>query len=247
MKLYVFDKKLRLLALDALERIELAVRVDVAHLLGKYDPYAHENPDLFHGNFAKKLLTHGPHRRKTRHAVWLESHRKLIRRARREPFVEHNISKYGKLPIWAAIEIWDFGTLSRLFAGMKYSDKEIIAKKYGLPNGKVLQNWLRSLNFIRNVAAHHSRLWNINVLETAPAPNSDHYWRSIINTRPFLYYCFMQSMMKIICPSSGWATRFINLVDEFPFISARTASIEDFGVIDNWKSWSLWKETMRQF
>nr|WP_216819616.1 Abi family protein [Paenalcaligenes hominis] len=55
-KLYIFDAKLRLLALDALERIELAVRVDVAHLLGKYDSCAHKNPNCLHGNFTKKTL-----------------------------------------------------------------------------------------------------------------------------------------------------------------------------------------------
>ena len=57
-RLYVFDKKLRLLALDALERIEMALRVDIAHLLGKLDPLAHENPSwlsppCLHGNFTK--------------------------------------------------------------------------------------------------------------------------------------------------------------------------------------------------
>ena len=45
--LYVFDKKLRLLALDALERIELAIRVDIAHLLGEQNVYAHENLPCF--------------------------------------------------------------------------------------------------------------------------------------------------------------------------------------------------------
>lgn len=56
-KLYVFDKRLRLLALDALERIEMAIRVDVAHLLGEQDTCAHENPACLHGNFAKKVMT----------------------------------------------------------------------------------------------------------------------------------------------------------------------------------------------
>jgi len=53
-KLYIFDKKLRLLAMDALERIELAVRVDIAYLLGELDIHAQENTSLFHGNFSKK-------------------------------------------------------------------------------------------------------------------------------------------------------------------------------------------------
>ncbi|MFA1626344.1 Abi family protein [Rhizobium mongolense] len=48
--LYVFDKKLRLIALDALERIEVALRVDVSHTLGKADKFAYLRPDLFHGS-----------------------------------------------------------------------------------------------------------------------------------------------------------------------------------------------------
>ena len=72
-RLYVFDKKLRLLALDALERIEMAVRVDIAHLLGKRHPGAHESPACLHGNFAKKLIPRGPDAGKTRHQVWLEN------------------------------------------------------------------------------------------------------------------------------------------------------------------------------
>ena len=53
-KLYIFDKALRLLAMDALERIEMAVRVDIAYLLGKKDIYAHEKSELFFGGFSKQ-------------------------------------------------------------------------------------------------------------------------------------------------------------------------------------------------
>src|SRR5690625_129193 len=44
-KFYVFDKKLCIMSLAALERIDMALRVDVAHLLGERDPQAHQNPD----------------------------------------------------------------------------------------------------------------------------------------------------------------------------------------------------------
>ncbi len=239
-KLYVFDKKLRLLALDALERIELAVRVDIAYLLGQHDTYAQENPDLFHGNFSRKEITRGYNSGKTEHEVWLHNHNRLIDRARREPFVAHNLEKYGKLPIWVAIEIWDFGTLSRLFAGMKHQDKIEIARKYGFTDGRELKGCLRSLNFIRNVSAHHSRLWNINVLEISRKPRFADYWSLLDNSRPFFYYCLIQTMMQVICPNSSWSARFSDLIDGFPEIRANTASIEDFGLIEDWKSWPIW-------
>lgn len=185
-RLYVFDKRLRLLALDALERIEMAVRVDVAHLLGQRDPLAHENPACLHGNFAKKHITRGPDQGRTQHQVWLLKYQTLLHRARKESFVQHHRQQYGAMPIWAAIELWDFGLLSKLFAGMQFADQHTIAAMYGAPDGQAFAQWLRSLNFIRNVSAHHSRLWNLNVLERAALPPG---WPAALdNARPFFLF-----------------------------------------------------------
>ena len=232
-QLYIFDKKLRLMALDALERIEMALRVDVAHLLGKKDPCAHENSACLHGNFAKKVKNKG----KTEHQLWLDRYHTQLQRAKCEPFIEHHKAKYnGHLPIWVAIEVWDFGLLSHLFAGMQYADKNRIAQKYHLADGETLGKWLRSLNFIRNVSAHHSRLWNINVLELSPRPVG---WPEMKNTRPFMYFGFMQQLMRIICPKTSWTQRFIELLQNFPVSSNGVLTLEDFGVCKDWEEWLL--------
>ena len=239
-KLYVFDKKLRLLALDALERIEMAVRVDVAHLLGKRDPRGHENPACLHGNFAKRLITRGPDAGKTQHQVWLAKYQSLLHRARKEVFVAHHQQHYGVLPVWTAIEVWDFGLLSKLFAGMQYADQQTIAALYGAPDGQTFAQWLRSLNFIRNVSAHHSRLWNINVLELSPVPAG---WPAINNSRPFFYFCLLQKLVKVICPNSSWGERFKALLaDDFPVGTNPTISLADFGVYSGWEGWTLWPQ-----
>ena len=240
-RLYVFDKKLRLLALDALERIEMAVRVDVAHLLGQRDPSAHANPACLHGNFAKKLITKGPDAGKTQHQLWLAKYNTMLHRARREPFVAHHQQQYGALPIWVAIEVWDFGLLSKLFAGMQYADQQAIAAIYGAPDGKTFARWLRSLNFIRNVSAHHSRLWNINVLELSPVPSN---WPTAIHrAKPFFYFCLMQQLMKVICPNSSWGQRFMKLLaEDFPAVANQTISLADLGVFAGWEGWSLWPQ-----
>lgn len=238
-RLYVFDKKLRLLALDALERIEMAVRVDVAHLLGQRDPRAHEDPACLHGNFAKKRLTKGRNKGKTQHQVWLEKYYVLQKRASKEPFVVHHQQQYGALPIWAAIEVWDFGSLSRLFAGMQHADQQGIARTYGAVDGRAFAQWLRSLNFIRNVSAHHSRLWNINVLELSPVPPG---WPTALNrAKPFLYFGLMQQLLSVICPNSSWGERFKSLLlDEFPTTAERSLSLAEFGAFAGWEDWTLW-------
>lgn len=238
-KLYVFDKKLRLLALDALERIEMAVRVDVAHLLGQQDPCAHEDPDCLHGRFTKRVIPSGPDRGKTPHQVWLSKYRALLDRARREPFVVHHKQAYGgKIPIWAAIEVWDFGLLSKLFAGMQFADQGVIAEKYGAVDGRAFANWMRSLNFMRNVAAHHSRLWNINVLEPSPIPQG---WPTMSSARPFFYFSLMQKLLSVICSRSSWGQRFRSLLqDDFPNFRNQGVTLADLGTFEGWEEWTLW-------
>ncbi|WP_200248965.1 Abi family protein [Lamprobacter modestohalophilus] len=100
-KLYVFDKKLRMLVMDALERIEIALRVDVSHTLGKLDRFAYLNPALFHSEFSEKL-----HNDKgvTSHHEWLGKHAQLIGRSKEE-FVLHNKTKY--------VSPWRSGSLAR--------------------------------------------------------------------------------------------------------------------------------------
>ncbi|KAA0876455.1 Abi family protein [Nitrincola tapanii] len=241
-QLYVFDKKLRLLALDALERIEMAVRVDIAHKLGRNDPYAHENPKCLHGHFSKQVKKSGLAKGKTEHQLWLEKYRSHLWRSRREPFVEHYLNNYGRLPIWVAVEVWDFGMMSKLYAGMKIADRDSIALKYGAPSGDTFASWLRSLNFIRNVSAHHSRLWNINVLERASIPTDAAYWQYMNNARPFYYFCLMQLMLKVICPNTRWYKRLAAVIAEFPESPSRAVRIEDFGVVEGWQSWNLWAQ-----
>jgi len=236
--LYVFDKKLRLLALDALERIELAVRVDIAHMLGETNTYAHENPAMFHGNFAKKQNYQG----QTQHQLWLGKYQGHVHRARREPFVEHYMENYGHLPVWVAVEIWDFGLLSKMYAGMQFKHREQIANRYGAKNSKDFAGWLRGLNFVRNVAAHHSRLWNINVLERANLPTDDGYWQAMNNARPFFYFCLMQRLMRVICPNSKWSDRFSVLLSEFPEVGCGGVSLTDFGLTEDWQAWNLWSQ-----
>ncbi|OIQ02621.1 MAG: abortive phage resistance protein [Zetaproteobacteria bacterium CG06_land_8_20_14_3_00_59_53] len=234
--LYVFDKKLRMLALDALERIEMSVRVDVAHLLGEKDIHAHEVPAIFFQDFTSKVL---PGSGKTGHQEWLASYQKNLERSRRVEFVKHYLDKYGRLPIWVSTEIWDFGMLSKLFAGMYRADQNIIAAKYGASDGPDFSGWLRGLNFVRNVSAHHNRLWNGNMLEYL-TPIQGRYWNQLKPERPFFYFCIMQRLMRIICPNSSWAERFARLVREFPDLHCKAVSPYDMGLIEDWESWELW-------
>ena len=237
-ELYVFDKKLRLLALDALERIEMAVRVDVAYCLGSYDAFAHHDVRYFDRNSTTKIIRQKDSA--TGFQLWHEGFDRLQKRAKKEPFVAHNMKTHGQLPIWVGIEILDFGSISKLYAGLKYQDRNRIAQKYQMQE-KHFKSLLKSLNYIRNVSAHHSRLWNINVVEHASQFHLDKHWSGISANRAFFYFCGMQHLLQTICPQSKWKERFKQHLTSFPDISINTATLADFGCKNNdLSSWPLW-------
>lgn len=237
--LYVFDKKLRLLALDALERIEVAIRVDISHTLGGKDKFAYLKPELFHDKFSNTYNEAGV----TGHHKWLGKHGGLITRSK-EDFITHNRDRYGlPIPIWVTCEVWDFGTMSTLFAGMIEADQDAISKKYGISNGRVFASWLRSLNYLRNVCAHHSRLWNRNVIDQPKLPpdNETNFAKHFrgndrLISRPFLLLCITQHLIKRISPTSSWQSRVRRLLEnEFPKLDHAHLDLGSIGVDKNWK------------
>ncbi len=238
--LYVFDKKLRLLAMDALERIEIALRVDISHLLGERDPAAYLRDDCFHVSFAR-AIDHSTGL--TGHHQWLAKQAALINRSR-EDFVRHNKAKYGlPLSIWVACEVWDFGCMSTLFGGMLEADQDAIAQGYGISNGRVFASWLHSLNYLRNVCAHHNRLWNRNIVKRPKLPPVAEVPELAVfqdnehgQTRAFLLLCICHHLVRRINPSSSWGRRLKTLLDrDFPTLDHVGLNLGAMGVDDGWQ------------
>lgn len=241
-ELYVFDKKLRLLVLDAIERIEVAFRVDISYLMGKKDKFAYNNPNLLHGNFTKKI---NPRTGKTKHQDWLLKHDQLITRSK-EDFATHYKTKYGlPLPIWVAIELWDFGLLSTFYHGMSIKDKIEIASKYKVPDWQVMESWLRCVNYARNVVAHHNRLWNRNLIDQPKLakkgimPKFDPLVGNIhMTSRVYVLLCILSHFMRQICPRSSWSNRLVNLIKSFP--QTGHFDIEHMGFPEGWEKHEFW-------
>jgi len=238
--LYVFDKKLRLLVMDALERIEIALRVDISHRLGERDKFAYLRPDLFHASFSQTLESSTG---LAKHHDWLSKQAALILRSKEE-FIRHNRDKYGlPLAIWVACEVWDFGCMSKLFGGMQEPDQDRIAQRYGISNGRVFASWLRSLNYLRNVCAHHCRLWNRNMTEQPKLPAATElptfagfHANAHRLARPFLPICIAQHLMQRINPSSSWGARLKDLLQrEFPDLGHLGLNLEGMGVDEGWE------------
>lgn len=87
-----------------------------------------------------------------------------------EQFVEHFRQKYDdRMPDWALIELLELGHLPARYQGMHQQDAEEVAPAFRVPMKKIMTSWLASLNYARDVAAHHSRLFS-RKLQHAPRP-----------------------------------------------------------------------------
>lgn len=243
MDLYVFDKRMRLLFLDALERIEVALRVDIALLLGARNPWAHRDPNQLHGRFSKTI---DPRTGQNEYQRWLTRLDSTFARSKDE-FVKHYKQKYrGELPpIWIAIELWDFGMLSVFLGGMKNADQVHLAAKYGLPRPELLTSWVRNLNHIRNICAHHSRLWNRSPADqiSPPRPGESSVLDHLSSdpfalTRLYASAVALQYLLRTVNPTSSWGTRLKTHCGTFP--SGTVVHLGNAGFPMGWESLALW-------
>lgn len=147
--LYDFDARLRAVTFTALAPIELAIRALLGHELGRLDPCAHLDPNRL-----------GPTAQTgTNYSEWLGGYQRELGRSR-EDFVAHHSRKYGgRLPVWVAVELLDWGGLARLYGLAPRSVQDVVANVCGL-SGPQLASWLKTLNLVRNACAHHGRLFN---------------------------------------------------------------------------------------
>jgi len=240
--LYVFDKQLRLLFLDAIERVEVALRVNVALLLGARDPWAHRRAAFLHGSFAKRV---NPRTERTAHQGWLSRLDQLAARSKDE-FVRHFTSRYsGPLPIWIAIELWDFGMLSMFLAGMAVTDQAAVGAKYGVHRPELLASWVRGTNLVRNICAHHGRLWNRSLADQPKPPKVgeiavlDHLAAdNFAQSRLYGVAAPMQFLMRTINPTTTWPTRLRAQLTRFP--TAPGVAVTQSGFPERWDTLPLW-------
>ncbi len=239
--LYVFDKKLRLLMMDLIERIEIALRVQVTLQLGLHGPQAHRDPAALHPNFSTR-----PRDQETQHQKWLRLHDEAFDRSKEE-FAKHFKTKYAdeNPPIWIAAELWDFGAMSMLYSGMRKPDQTAVANTFGVASFDVMTSWLRSINVTRNICAHHSRFWNKpSVVQpkwptAADCPDLGHIANSTHSqTRLYGMACICAQLLKSINPNSRWIERFKEIVATFP--QSKIVNLKSAGFPDDWAKANLW-------
>ncbi|UZF48375.1 Abi family protein [Rhodococcus rhodochrous] len=135
--------------MDGLERIEVAVRMQIGYVLGRTSPFAHADP----GGLTEAFMSEGTDPASgeptpSSYATWLQ--RVDERRAHSdERFVAHFREEYDdRMPVGALTEILERGQLSVLYRGLLQQDAEEIALAFGVPTKKLMVSWLASSNVL---------------------------------------------------------------------------------------------------
>jgi abortive infection bacteriophage resistance protein len=79
--------------------------------------------------------------------------------SKKEKFVKHLLGTYGEIPVWAMVEVASFGTVVRIYHNLHESDQIHIARRYASRHD-ILASYLHHLSVVRNMCAHHARLWD---------------------------------------------------------------------------------------
>ncbi len=244
LNLYIFDRELRLILLDAIERIEISLRAQLANTLAEhYQPHGYlAESDIFNSNYD---------------LTWLKNKLQLESRSQKaEQFLLDYQRNYPQSPteppIWMVMEILTFKEVSTLFSNLRQSrDTKRIEAHFGW-KFPLLKSWFRSLSDLRNICAHHGRVWNREFGSCPEMPKKmPHVWANVpefihvetnadykINPRRRLYFqlVVIESLMKVVSPESRWAYKVMDLLSKFP-----TVSQSHMVFPTDWKSDSFWQ------
>lgn len=238
--LYEADRKLRTLIHDGIERIEVAMRTRIGMQMCSSDSLFYTNSSFFRPNF--------------KHDLWLgTAHKRIARAGKRNEAIQHYRDEYGSVfPFWVLAEVLDFADVSRLFDGLLVADQRAIAESLGIKididslsvnqRNKVkkhspLARWLEQLTVIRNMCAHHGRLWNKSF---APVPTAALKTLDTFSALPdgqserlFGALTVMSHLLRVTSPGTTWADKITALITN-EFLPNTLVEAGSLGIPDNW-------------
>lgn len=252
--LYVFDRRLRLLVLDALERVEVAIRSALTdHMSVTYDdPFwycsAHHFRDIHRHNGFLTMVSRMCDRQLS------ASPETSTGELNHTSALEHYLTNYGQPelpPSWVMLETLSIGQLDGLVANLRRrADRTAVASAVGL-NEPLLASWLKSYVRVRNICAHHGRLWNVGLGVYPQLPKSTTVrWLhdpTAISASParaqrlYPVLVSLQSILSAISPNTTWASKLSALLERHPRVP-----IAGMGVPADWRSDGFWSAALDQ-
>lgn len=229
-QLYKFNCNFRQLLFSLIERIEVNLRCRLAnHFSCKYGVLGYEDAS----NFANADY----------HADFLDDIKREVDRNSKSPFVRNFRLNYkdGKIPMYALVELFSFGTLSKFFKNMKNEDKKAVASLYGV-GYTYFESWIESIAYVRNLCAHYGRLYNAKLSKT-PKLYKQYSDVGIGNIRIFSVLICLSHLIPHDIHWVQFVDQLDTLIQKYPSVNITT-----MGFPENWKDYlSATSQSEKQF
>ncbi len=215
--LYLFNAKLRHLIFPEIEKIEINVRCRVANYFAeRYGVLGYLNAE----NFVERKY----------YDMFIADIEEEVRRNSKAPFVQNFQKNYegGQLPIYALVEVFSFGTLSKFYKNMHNKDKKAIAATFGV-GYTFLESWMESISYVRNICAHYGRIYNAKLSKT-PTLYKEYSQEGIGNNRIYGVLLCMKRLFKNNAHWNVFVESIEALIDEYDSVDIKT-----MGFPENWK------------
>ncbi len=225
--IYDFDRELRLVIMNGIERIEVAVRAAISDTMSKsYSPHWLTDPSLF-----EKPADHQGILEKIKKDINPNDSRK------RDLFIDHYFNSYDlpeMPPCWMVFEAMSFGTVSYLLGKLKVSHRNAISARFGVPE-PVFLSWCHSLSYLRNLCAHHARVWN-RTFTIKPRVSKAYTDDLTPNTRIYAQLVTMRVLLKRVSPTSSWHRDLAKL-----FVDHLRVTPNRVGFKPDWLNRAVWR------
>ena len=222
---YHFDRQLRTLLLDAFNHIEVSIRTQWTYHLAyiqRGGPSAHWNRSLFSSAYDDNLSN------------LHTSYRRHGQRAHRYDFIN--------CPIWAIAESMSFGQLSRWYGDTTFQVRQQVARTYGLDE-RILVPLLRHLVPIRNICAHHERLWDRDFITKLTVPRRLGQYRQpmaffnpVDTGKVYNALVMIAHLTKVITDNGDWAQSLITLMSQSGNVPQNL-----MGFVAGWQNLDIWQ------
>ena len=227
--LYRFDKQLRVLTFNEIEKIEVAVRSSIVGCGCETtnDTFWMTNQDNF------KDVSKFNHT--------LELIESEINHSREE-FILHFKQKYNEKypPAWILAEILPFGVVTSIYSNLKNMRlKKNVAQRFGLQVSP-FESWLTIVTLTRNACCHHARVWNKrNTIRPMQPNRAKHPWihNPIDPIRIFFDLCSIKYFVNVISPDKDMTQKLKMLLSDFPNVDPAA-----MGFPHNWEEEPVWKQ-----
>lgn len=229
--LYKFDKELRMLMLDAIERLEVNLKTVVAHEVGYHNPMAYTDLNFILPKWTRPYTDRlGRQRNK-----WLEwSHKQQSHIARsQEDCIQWHFRAGKSIPVWVAVEAWDFGDLSEFFELLTGKYQNLILNRLGLSDARIFSRWVQQISYLRNRCAHHTRVWNQVSANALSVPLVEPYFQRLQLDQDALKRLYglisvIWFLLSRIAPGSTWIRDVADLINRKPTMPGCTYAAMGF-------------------